>query len=414
MLDHFFKRPEILRRHRNGFWGAHLDLFVSRLAALGYSKGTVRHYCWEIRYFGRWLEQNNLTVAEINDDIVGKYLKKRRQRKTSRGDNILIIRFFIDHLKEKGVITSQEPCRDDSPLEQLIKRYEEYLRKERGVVQATVTNYIPYIRRFLIDRFADNPLRLQDIGLAEISGFIRRRITSMSPGRAKLMATALRSFFRFLLERGEIDVDFASALPAVANWRLSTVPKYLSPEQITVLLAACDRGTAAGRRNYAILMLMTRLGLRGGEVQGLNLDDINWRAGEIRVRGKGPSDDLLPLPVDVGEVLADYLLESRPHCAARSLFVRLKAPYRELANTSSISTIVRSSLQKACLNPPAKGAHILRHSLAVEMLRGGASMAEIGQVLRHRSAATTEIYAKVDFDALRPLAQPWPATGGEK
>jgi len=236
----------------------------------------------------------------------------------------------------------------------------------------------------------------------------------MSPKRAQLMVSALRSFFRFLLQQGEIATDLAACVPAVADWRLSTVPKYLGAEEVERLLSTCDQRTRIGRRDYAILMLLARLGLRAGEVVALELDDMDWRGGEIAVRGKGQRHDRLPLLQEVGEALAAYLRRDRPCGSTRRVFVRMRAPIRGFAGPQTISTIVRRALQRADLKVPAKGvaAHLLRHSLATGMLRRGASMAEIAEVLRHRTPSTTEIYAKVDIGGLRSLAQPWPGSGG--
>lgn len=233
----------------------------------------------------------------------------------------------------------------------------------------------------------------------------------MSPRGAQGMGGALRSFFRFLLQHGEVERDLAIWVPTVAAWRLSTVPKYLKPEEVERLLKACDRSSATGRRDHAILLLLARLGLRAGEVAALQLDDIDWRAGEIMIRGKGLVHQRLPLLAEVGEALALYLCQDRPSRPVRQVFLRMRAPRRGLA-VSAISTIVRRALERAGLQVALKGAHLLRHSLATGLLRQGASMTEIGEVLRHRLAATTEIYAKVDLDRLRSLAQPWP-TGGQ-
>jgi len=228
------------------------------------------------------------------------------------------------------------------------------------------------------------------------------------------MTTAFRSFFRFLFQIGELPVDLAASVPTVADRRLSTVPKYLVAEEVHRVLGGCDRQTSSGRRNYAILLLLARLGLRAGEVVSLQLQDIDWRAGEILIRGKGLLHDRMPLPVDVGEALTSYLRIDRPPCKTRRVFVCLKAPQSGFAGPSTVTTIVRRALARAGLDPAFKGAHVLRHSLATSMLRSRASMREIGEVLRHRVSSTTEIYAKLDFDALRSLAHPWPAMGGEQ
>jgi site-specific recombinase XerD len=226
------------------------------------------------------------------------------------------------------------------------------------------------------------------------------------------MTTAFRSFFRFLFQTGELQADLAASVPTVAAWRLSTVPKYLIPEEVDRVLAGCDRQTTTGRRDYTILLLLARLGLRAGEVVSLQLDDIDWRTGEILIRGKGLLHDRMPVPVDVGEALASYLRIDRPPCQTRRVFVCMKAPRSGLAGPSTVTTIVRRALDRAGLDPAFKGAHVLRHSLATTMLRAGASMVEIGEVLRHRIPSTTEIYAKLDFDALRSLAHSWPGIGG--
>jgi site-specific recombinase XerD len=228
------------------------------------------------------------------------------------------------------------------------------------------------------------------------------------------MVTALRSFFRFLLLSAKIQVDLAACVPTVADWRLSSVPKYLAEEEIQRLLDACDRSMSTGRRDYAVLLLLARLGLRAGEVVALEIDDINWRAGEMMVRGKGLIHDRLPLLTEVGEALATYLRTARPRTRTCRVFIRMKAPHTGFAGPSTVSTIVRRALERAGLHPPTKGAHLLRHTLATTMLHQGATMAEIGEVLRHRSPNTTEIYAKVDLSGLRSLAQPWPNVGGAR
>jgi site-specific recombinase XerD len=227
----------------------------------------------------------------------------------------------------------------------------------------------------------------------------------MSCKTAQMMVTAFRSFFRFLFQNGELQSDLAASVPAVADWRLSIVPKYLLPAEVHRVLGSCDRRTSTGRRDYAVLLLLARLGLRAGEVVSLQLDDIAWRTGEILVRGKGLLHDWMPLPVDVGEALTAYLRKDRPPC---------KTPRSGFAGPSTVSTIVRRALERAQLHPALKGAHVMRHSLATSMLRSGASMGEIGEILRHRIPSTTEIYAKLDFEGLRSLAHPWPGVGGER
>jgi site-specific recombinase XerD len=287
-----------------------------------------------------------------------------------------------------------------------------YLRSERGLVTATIVNYQPVIRKFLVERFGNGPLLFRELKAADVSGFVLRHFQKMSPKRAQLMTTALRSFFRFLFCRGELQIDLAASVQTVAGWRLSTVPKYLTPEEVGRVLRTLDRQTPTGRRDFAILLLLARLGLRAGEVVGLTLDDIDWRAGELIVRGKGLFHDRMPLPSDLGDALASYLRRDRPRCQTRQVFVCMRAPRRGFAGASTVTTVVRRALDRADLHPAFRGAHLLRHSLATSMLRSGATMTEIGEVLRHRVPNTTEIYAKVDFEGLRSLAHEWPIGGG--
>jgi site-specific recombinase XerD len=268
------------------------------------------------------------------------------------------------------------------------------------------------MRTFITERFGNGPLDLGTLTVSTITDFVIRHARTMSPRDAQRMVTALRSICRFLRQRGAIDRDLAAGVLSVSDWRLATIPKYLNPEEVERMLQTCNRQTAAGRRDYAILLLLARLGLRAGEISALELDDIRWRAGEILVRSsKRLPQDRLPLFAEVGDALATYLRRDRPPHPPRRVFLCMRAPRRGFANPSTVSTIVRRALARAGLSPALKGAHLLRHSLATRMLRHGASLPEIGLVLRHRTVQTTEIYAKVDIAGLRALAQPWPEMG---
>ena len=235
-----------------------------------------------------------------------------------------------------------------------------------------------------------------------------RQSQRVSRSRAKLLVTALRSFLRHLYQRGEIPVDLASAIFSVVSWRLSGLPRSLAPEQVESILNRCDLSTTAGRRDHAILVLLARLGLRGGEVVAMTLDDLDWDAGVVSVSGKGQRREPLPLTREVGQALAAYLCDARPRCSTRRVFVRIHAPHCGFAGPAAIGDVVRRALARAGIDPPFKGSHLLRHSLATGMLRHGASLEEIGQILRHRQPETTQIYAKLDLEALRALAPAWP------
>jgi len=413
MLDQFVESRDTVRRLRSGVLGAHLDSFAEHLARCGYAAATARSQLTLLGHFDQWMARRGRELGELNDELVGKFVQDRtRLGKLQRGESVAV-RQFLTHLRAHGVIPSPAPVIDETPLGRLQRQYEQYLVLERGLAPATVTNYCGYFRGFLSERFGKGPMNLRALDVSTVTTFVVRQAPTMSPGRAKLMGTALRSIFQFLLQRGAIERDLAGCVPRMSDWRLATIPKYLSPDEVERLLQACDCQTSVGRRDQAILLLLARLGLRAGEIVAFELDDIHWRAGEMTVRSsKRLPQDCLPLPREVGEALATYIRRDRPTHPTRRVFLCTKAPRRGFTGPSTVSTIVRRALARAGLCPPLKGAHLLRHSLATRMLRHGASLPEIGQVLRHRGVNTTEIYAKVDITSLRALAQPWPLGGG--
>jgi site-specific recombinase XerD len=412
MLERFFRRSAAVARHRQGLLGPYLDSFVADDGDVGYRPLVVRRRCWALGRLGRWLARRHIDVANINAAVVEQYLRcRRRRRRQLGGEEAPALKHFVEHLRKLGVAVPDTPA-TPSASETLVGRYRDYLVANRAVVPATVGNYVPFVRRFLLKQFGDGTVRLRDVQPSDVSRFVVQSATVGRTGRAKVMVSALRSFFRFLLYEGAIDIDLAGVVPGVAGWRLSAVPKYLRPSEIKLVLQTCNRRTAVGRRNYAILLLLTRLGLRACEVARMELDDIDWRAGELVVRGKGSSRDRVPMPSDVGQAMVAYLRRDRPSCTTRRVFLRSLAPIRGLAPAGSVNAVARTAIRAAGLDPPSKGAHLLRHSLATTMLRSGATLAEVGQILRHRSVLTTQIYAKVDFDGLRQVARPWPRTEG--
>jgi len=279
---------------------------------------------------------------------------------------------------------------------------------QRGLAESCLPNYISYVEQFLSERFAENEPCFTELRASDVTRFVKDRVGKLSPGRAKLLVTALRSFLRYLLHQGLIMVELAGCVPAVACWSLSEIPKSLPPGTVQRVLAQQDRTTAVGCRNFAILILLARLGLRAGEVVALNLEDLDWEEGLIRIRRKGARWTRLPLPADVGEAIATYLRSDRPRCSSRRVFLRHSAPIRGFAHTITVSSIVRRTLIRAGVDSARTGAHLLRHTLAVDLLRKGASLDEIGDVLGHRSPNTTALYAKVDSVALNAIALPWP------
>jgi site-specific recombinase XerD len=414
MLDNFLSDRAVTERLRAGPFGHHLDSFVAALGELGYTRSTVRARLRLLDDFGRWLGRQRLELADLQEQRVDLFLEGQRQQGRLRKGDARAACDFLEYLRQKGAVRVSEPVADDSPLATLRRQYQSHLAKERGLAAVTAARYWHFVRGLLGERFESAPICVRDLAPDDVANFLRRHARSGSPGVARLMVTALRSFFRFLFLSGQTESDLTGAVPTVPSWRLADLPKYLAPEEVERVIRACERDSSVARRDHAIILLLARLGLRASEVIALELEDVNWRAGTLMVRGKGGQHDCLPLPVDVGVAVANYLRHHRPPCATRRLFVRTKAPHRGFAHPSSLSTLVRRAMNRAGLHPDFQGAHVLRHSLATGMLRGGASLDEIGEVLRHRAANTTEIYAKVDVQGLRSLALPWPTKGGEQ
>ena len=387
---------------------AHIEGFAALLVREGYLPDTVQAKCDVLADLSRWLDRRGLSLAALDEARLRQFQVTRRRRGDARRGDPATGLQLLRYLCDRDYIAAEVQKIDRSPMACLIREFEEFLLCERGLSRSTVISYLPIVRRFLTERFGRGALRLAQLRPQDLHRFIIRQVQRVSRVHGKATVTALRSFLRFLLQCGAIQTDLARTLPAVANWRLSHLPRSLPREQVERLLTSCDRGTPPGNRDYAILLLLARLGLRGGEVMAMTLDDLDWERGEIVVRGKGQRLERLPLPEDVGVALASYLCDVRPACETRRVFIRMKAPRRGLASASAIGCIVRRALLRAGLNPEFKGAHLLRHSLATDLLRHGASLGEIGQLLRHRQPTTTQIYAKVDITALRGIALPWP------
>ena len=310
-------------------------------------------------------------------------------------------------LRDQKVIAQRPERVATTPSERLVEEYDFYLQRERVLSLATRINYRPFIQKFLTVRFGKGPIVLSRLRATDIIGFVRYHAGQLNGKRVHLMTTALRSFLRFARHRGDITLDLAACVPAVANWSLSTLPRAISPTHVKQVLKHCDRQTAVGRRDYAILLLLARLGLRSGEVAGLNLEDIDWKDGVFSVLGKAGLSQL-PLPGDVGKAITAYLKDGRPRLSSsRRLFLRARAPVVGI-KSMAVRDVVKRALARAGIDSPRKGAHQFRHALATDMLKRGASLREIGDPLRHQSPETTAIYAKVDLISLRALAMPWP------
>ena len=401
----------VLEQLYTGPLSPHLSTFTSLLSEQGYAKFSIRT---KIRFVGelsRWLDQQHLGCNDLKLELFDHFVIYRGTTEPIRRGDLATLKLLLRHLDEKGIIRISTIKIDKNPFSEIECKFTQYLTNERGLSPATLASYIPLVRCFLSERFKTGTIRFEKLCPEDINTFILRYAQTVKRSTAKLMVTSLRSFLRYLRLRGIINTDLAAVVPTVSNWRLTEIPKSLEPQQIERLLKSCDQNTKVGQRDYTILLLLARLGLRAGEIVAMTLDDINWDVGEIIIRGKGPREDRLPIPCDVGEALAAYLQYARPSCPTRRIFTRVRAPYQGFSSSVAICNIVQRALLRAEINTHHKGAHLLRHSLATYMLRKGASLAEIGEILRHQLPNTTEIYTKVDIVSLRSLAQPW--FGGE-
>lgn len=359
--------------------------------------------------FSRWLYRQAISICRVSSGHVARYLRCRaRNVQIHRGD-AAALRQFMNFLRGQGVIPPERIARRRlSSAEQGALAFERYLCNERGLTGATVAHYVPFIRTFLAHRFGQGPVRLSRLSAGDVVRFVQRQAPRLHLKSAKPLTTALRSFLHYARYRGDIARDLAAAVPTVANWSMTSIPRAIPADAVRRLLASVNRRTATGCRDYAILLLLARLGLRAGEVVRLELEDIDWNAGSLSVMGKGGQRSTLPLPADVGAAIAKYLRHGRPPSSSRRIFLRASAPRCGFLGSQAISSLVRHNLVRAGIQAHTHGAHQFRHALATEMLRHGASLTEIGEVLRHRGPETTKIYTKVDLESLRALALPWP------
>lgn len=407
MIKHFFSDPKFLRRCRSGPLAPHLDCFASQLAHQGYTRYSGQGVIRIVVQLNEWLSANGLTLQELDEHQIGAFRAYRKKRLCTHHGERGTCQLLLRSLREAHLIAEAPDKTLNDPIELLVRSYARHLVQERALSQTTIGHRLPVVRDFLSQRFKSKRLRVERLRPGDVSRFVLRTMRARGRDHAQLVTTTLRSFLDFLYQEGRVTTPLRAAVPKVASWRHLDLPGFLEPGQVERLLDSCDRSRVGGRRDYAILLLLARLGLRAYEVRHLTLDDIQWASGEVLIRGKGGREDRLPLPADVGRAVAAYLKAGRPRCSCRRVFVRLLAPHEGLTSPT-IASVVARALSCAHISAPHKGAHLLRHSLATRMLRGGASLTQIGQVLRHQRTDTTEIYARVDQRALRALAQPWP------
>jgi site-specific recombinase XerD len=389
-----FRGP--LKSHVGGFWTA--------LQVQGYSPLSALNLLRVAAHFSRWLEDHRFGLADLSESRIARFLTHRRRVGYTQFLSRCGLGPLLTYLAEVGVVVGATEVAETA-LDRFLREYAKYLARERCLEASTVGPRVQVTREFVRIRFGTRQPEWDQLTPDDIANYVKRQSRRWSIGNCKHKVTALRSFLTFLYVRGELSRNLAACVPAVAGWRLAWLPRALAPAQVDRLLRSADRRSTVGLRDAAIVRLMVRLGLRVGEVRGLTLDDLDWRRGEIVVHGKGARESRMPLPQDVGEVLAAYLRRRPSEAIGRRAFLRSRAPYRGLGSGGVIGA-ARHALDRAGIT--GVGAHVLRHTAATQMLHRGASLSEIAHVLRHGHIDTTAIYAKVDLTALRKVARPWP------
>jgi integrase/recombinase XerD len=391
----------------------HLDEFVASLTHQQYVPAVVYVKALHALAFDRWLAKRRVRLADLGDIHIERFQRRSRRRHQSictetRRRERYDVSDVLQFLRARGVCKTADI--DPVPADVFVLGFEQHLQHHQGLTPATIETYSRFASQFLHERFGTGEVNLRLLRPSDPIEFVQGRAKRMQPPALKCVVNAMRSFRRYAQYRGEVAPELVAAVPAVATWTTTPpLPRAISAEHAQRAIDSCDLQTSIGLRDRAVLLLLARLGLRAHEIIALCLEDCDWDTGCLRVRSKGGRECLLPMPADVGEAIAAYLERGRPASADRHLFLRCMAPIRGfLPGSYAIGSIVRYALQRAQIEAPHTGSHQFRHALAVRMLERGASLAEIGEVLRHRSPQTTSIYARVDISALRSLALPWP------
>jgi site-specific recombinase XerD len=394
------------------------DVIVARyrveLERLNYIRPTINVYLRSIRRLFLLMDEQGVALADLTPDVAAGLVLQAPWRCDRQQYAAFIVRRFVKHLMAQGMAKPPTPLTAAELARAALRReYENYLRCQRGMSERTIDGCWRCADRFLTFRFGDKEIDFRRLVPGDIVSFLERLTGRKTPFRDKTQPTHLRNFFQYLFKEGLTGTNLALCIPKVAQRYAARLPRHLAPEQVEAVLAAVRSDPRFGRRNYAMVLLLARLGLRAQEVVAAQLDDIDWRAGEVIVRGKGQRHDRVPIPPDVGEALTDYIRNDRLS-TSRALFVTARAPHGPFKNGAEVNTILKNAFARCGVKPPCPyvGSHVLRHSLATNLVRKGASLAEVSDMLRHRSRASTLIYAKVDIEGLRSIAQAWPSAGG--
>lgn len=412
-MERSFESAAALVDRTAGPISEHLGSFVDLLIQQQFVAAVVYVKAMHAVAFDRWLMQHDIDMAELSEAHIQRFLRRRRRhhgqiRFETRRREECDVQHLLSFLRSCNVCAPA--ITNSTPVDDLVAGFARHIREQQGLAPSTIERYTMAARQFLQSRFGADAVDMGAVVATDIIEFIRSQAVHLQPTGLKCVVTALRSFLRYGQYCGVVTRELVAAVPAVATWATTpALPRAISPEHARRAIDSCDLGTAIGLRDQAILLILARLGLRANEVVTLQLDDCDWDQGHVRVRSKGGRQCLLPMPDDVGRAIAAYLERGRPVSNDRHLFLRSTAPICGFMRSSgAIGSIVKYALARAGIDAPHRGSHQFRHALAVRMLRGGASFAEIGEVLRHRSPQTTSLYARVDLDALRPLALPWP------
>ena len=391
----------------------HIAAFVADLRAAGYARNTLSAKRVTLERFISWRGRRKRASDDPTESEISEFLTKAplgsRHSIASRA-----LFDFLDYLRRRNVVTTCAPRPPETVSSALVKRYADFLRNEKGLAELSLKVYLPVAEDLLHYLEAEHSTRsVRRLDASLLRAFLFDRARARSSEGVRLLASSLRSFLRFLHVQDEIPKDLTAAIPTVRRWAQPDIPKKLTPAEVKRVLEAPDPDTATGRRDFAILLLLARLGLRSSEILSIELGDLHWRTGEIVIRGKGNQQDLLPLPRDVGSAIARYLRRDRGDRPTRRVFLRTIAPRVPLTGPASVGHIVRRAMTKAGVERPKQiAAHLFRHTLASRMLQHGANLREISEVLRHRTLGSTQIYAKIDLGGLEEVVRPWPAQGG--
>jgi len=409
MLKDYYFASDVLSQFMSGPAGPYVDNFTQWLKMRGYAFITVRHYVRNAAKFMEWATQNDIapeTLSQTHLDVYRQFLESNDKLRSGQPGTYIsysAARGFVSFLQASGLATKKPSAKYDSPEIPLLREFREWILRHRGIADATCNNYSRIVFD-LVRTLGDVP---EKYTVQSLRNFVSDRIGGYGPGQADRVVTSVRSFIKFLIATNSCPSTFEHIIPSVAGWRLSRFPRYMIADDVEKVIKSCDPLTQTGARDYAILLLLARLGLRAGDVAALTFNDIDWMQGTFRVMGKGRREVQLPLPQDVGDAILYYIDKWRPKSGSHRVFLTTIAPFSPIAS-HVVSQIARRAILRARIKTPFHGAHVFRHSAATAMLRQGVPLEKIGRILRHESIETTTIYAKVDVGMLQQLVIPWP------